>query len=132
MRHMLSPLPELDSSKQAGFRGYVSAKAKMLRKMGVERYRKEDFFDQPSEDLDSEDLADLLRGCQQIEDGLGFSAETPLDDIGVGACYALIQTFHFRVTDRRSSMGSEAITDELRCCHEVTPEVHGALFNRVR
>jgi hypothetical protein len=57
----------LDPSKQAGFRGYVSAKAKMLRKMGVENYRQEDFFDQPPEDLDPEELEDLLRGSRTGE-----------------------------------------------------------------
>ena len=131
MRRPFSPLPELEASQQAGFRGYMTAKAKMLRKLGVERYRQEDYFDQPAEDLDPDDLSELLRACQQIENGKGFSAENPLDSIDVGGCYALIAAFHFQVTDRRSSMGVGSITDELRCRHRVTPETHGALFNRV-
>ena len=131
MGFSIQPLPPLDSHRQAGFRGYLTAKARMLCKMGVERYRQEDFFDQPSADLSEEDIEGLLLACAQMDQGLGFSAEEPLNDVPVGACYALIETFHFGLSARRSTPSSDAITDEMRCRHRVTPELEGALFNRV-
>ncbi len=122
----------LDPSHQARFRGYVTAKARMLREMGVDRYRKEDFFDQPSVQLDDDELEGLMKACVQIHRGLGFSVEAPLEGVLVASCYGLIAAFHFKVAGRRSTVGSDGITHEMRCRHRVATDMEGAVFNRVQ
>ena len=113
---------------QAGFAGYCRGKARLLGTLGVERYRAEDFYSKPAEDLEESSIAGLLHGCAQMLEGQGFALATPLKGVSVRGCYALIDTLHFDVVDRTTHYG-DAFVDELRCRHRVTRQ-EGILFNQ--
>ena len=118
---------EQDAGEQAGFGGYVVCKARRLAQLGAARYREEDFFNQPSEGFDADQLQGVLDGCAQLAEERGLDADTPLTGISVASTYALIQTLHFGVVARRSQSSGEGFLDVLRCQHQVSGSF-GLLF----
>ena len=82
--------------------GYIYAKAYKFNKAGADVYRKDDFFEQPPADTEPEMLELIASGCRQILSGKGFSAEKPLQDIGVAGFYRLMELFHFESSKRKS------------------------------
>lgn len=128
---LLEPMPALDPLDQAEFEGYIGEKARLLLEWGVERYRDEDSFGQPSGDLTSEQLAGLLDSARQLGAGRGFCNDTPLDGVGINGCYVVVRTFHFKMTDRRSNNSGDGMIDEIRVA-DSDGFIRGALFNRVR
>ena len=130
LRRKKSGLKPIDPPDQARFGGYARAKASILNKVGVERYRAEDFFGMPPEDFDEEQLEGLRSGCAQVVAGKGMAPETPLEGISVPGCYALIHTLHFEVVGRQTRYVGEGCLDEMRCRHQVSGH-EGSLFNRV-
>jgi len=124
-------LPPIDSATQADAQAQINAKARRLLKLGRQRYRQSDHFDQPPEDLSDSEHRSLLHACQQFLDGKGFTGQQPLEDVGVRGLYILIQFLHFKVVQRRSTYSDGSMLDELRCQHVLTPETQVALFNKV-
>ena len=120
-----------DPAKQKAARSEVRAKARLLQKKGVRRYRMENRLDKGSSELSPELQAELLRACGQLVAGRGFSAKKPLEGIGVAACYAMLDTFHFQAVGRRSAAKEDGILDEMRCRHRVTPEKVWVVYNLV-
>ena len=76
---------------------YLFSKAFLYLKMGPEAYRRRDFFKQPSEDADADELAAIENGCRQILNGRGFSADQPLTGLGISGFYRLMDLFHFKL-----------------------------------
>lgn len=81
---------------------YLFTKAELYLKLGAEKYRKDDFFHQPSIDYTENDLELLKIGCIQITEGKGFSEQTPLHDIDVFGFSKLMKLFHF-VSESRTT-----------------------------
>lgn len=81
---------------------YIFTKAELFLKIGADKYRKEDFFHEPSERADADDLEAIRLGCEQIMQGRGFAAEKPLQNIGVSGFYRLMELFHFDYESRET------------------------------
>ena len=124
-------LPKPDPAQQKAARSYVRAKARLLQKKGVKRYRSENRLQDSTTELDPEAQAVLLRACGQVLAGRGFSSKKPLEGIGVAACYALLDTFHFQLVSRRSASVDGGILDRMQCQHRVKPEKIWVVYNLV-
>ena len=124
-------LPAHDPVQQKAAQRDVRAKARLLQKLGVRRYRTENRLQGPAAQLDPEVQAVLLRACGQLVAGRGFSADMPLEGIGVAACYALLDTFHFQAVGRRSAALEDGILDQMQCRHRLSPEKVWVVYNRV-
>ena len=112
---------------------YLFSKAFLFLKMGPEAYRNQDFFNQPSEDIDAEELELINNGCRQILAGRGFSTDQPLTGLGISGFYALMDLFHFKL--RRQSIagrmeGRRGMLDRMEMQH-VMDERLSVLFNFV-
>jgi len=81
---------------------YILSKADLYLKFGTEKYRKMDFFHEPSARADAEDLEAIRLGCEQIMQGRGFTAEKPFLNIGVSGFYRLMELFHFDYESRET------------------------------
>jgi hypothetical protein len=127
VRRTLEPISPGD---QAMFSGYICSKASTMGELGIEGYRSQDSLGRPSAGLD-EALLDALRsGCAQLVAGRGLAPETPLQELSVAGCYALLETLHFKVVGRQTQRTDRTFLDELRCEHQVSG-FRGSLFNRV-
>ena len=73
----------------------------------------------------------MVRACEQLIAGRGFSMKKPLEGIGVAACYALLDTFHFQAVARRSASKDAGILDRLECQHQAQPEKVWVVYNLV-
>ena len=124
-------LPKPDPAQQKAARSYVRAKARLLQKMGVSRFRSENPLKLPVVSLEPEVQGGLLHACGQLVAGRGFSMKKPLEGIDVAVCYALLETFHFQVVGRRSASMEEGILDRMQCQHRVKPEKIWVLYNLV-
>ena len=124
-------LPPTDPDQQNASQVDIRAKARLLQKLGVKRYRLENRLQPDTAELDPEVQAVLLRACGQLVAGRGFSAETPLEGIGVAACYALLDTFHFQAVGRRSAALEDGMLDEMRCLHQLSPDKVWVVYNLV-
>ena len=81
---------------------YIFTKAELYLKIGLDNYRKEDFFEQPPLNLDTVDMESIRNGCEQIIEGRGFDYKTPLQGLGVSGFYRLMELFHFQFESRKT------------------------------
>ena len=81
---------------------YIFTKAELYLKIGPDKYRKEDFFQQPPLNLDTVDMESIRYGCEQIIEGRGFNYTTPLQGLGVSGFYRLMELFHFQFESRKT------------------------------
>jgi hypothetical protein len=81
---------------------YIFTKAELYLKIGPDKYRKEDFFQQPPLNLDTVDMESIRYGCEQIIEGRGFDHKTPLQGLGVSGFYRLMELFHFQFESRKT------------------------------
>ena len=81
---------------------YIFSKAWLFLKIGAEKYRKNDAFNQPPLDFDEEDLQILANGCQQVLQGIGMTEQKPFTDLNVLGFYALFRLFHLDYIGRET------------------------------
>jgi hypothetical protein len=99
---------------------YLYSKAEQLLLVGPEKYKKEDFFNEPRpKDKHSLDLIQL--GCLQICTGKGLNKNNPLCDIGVFGFYDLMRMFHFDSVSRKTNHSFKYI-DKSGALDEITFE----------
>jgi hypothetical protein len=84
---------------------YIFSKAWLYTKLGPEKYRKDDAFNQPPVDFDHEDLEVLANGCRQVLEGVGLTIEKPFTEIDVMGFSALFRLFHFKNIQRKCKHG---------------------------
>ncbi len=84
---------------------YIFSKAWLYTKLGPEKYRKDDAFNQPPVDLDHEDLEVLANGCRQVLEGVGLTIEKPFTELDVMGFSALFRLFHFKNIQRKCKHG---------------------------
>lgn len=84
---------------------YIFSKAWLYTKLGPEKYRKDDAFNQPPVDFDHEDLEVLANGCRQLLEGVGLTIEKPFTEIDVMGFSALFRLFHFKNIQRKCKHG---------------------------
>ncbi|MBM66502.1 MAG: hypothetical protein CMH55_09740 [Myxococcales bacterium] len=124
------PLPPVDPDEQSFVEGYIQHKAARFLELGLEAYREGDALGRPTEPLEEGEREGLERGCQELVVGRGFSSENPLTGLSVPDFYRLMDTFHFRVTGKKSQYPKVGILDEMRVEHFAASQC-GALFNLV-
>ncbi len=84
---------------------YIFSKAWLYMKLGPEKYRKTDAFNQPPSDLDKEDLEIIANGCRQVLEGIGLTKEKPFTNLDVMGFSALFRLFHFQNIQRQCRHG---------------------------
>jgi hypothetical protein len=92
---------------------YIFSKAFTYLKMGPERYRKNDFFGQPPEDMSAEQLSLIESGCRQILLGKGLTADEPFTGLDVFGFYDLFRVLHYEKADRSTVRRPNGILDEI-------------------
>ena len=86
---------------------YIFTKAELYLKIGPDKYRKEDFFQQPPLNVAAKDMESIRYGCEQIVEGRGFNFSTPLQGLGVSGFYRLMELFHFQFESRKTKYSFE-------------------------
>ena len=112
---------------------YMFSKAYSYVQKGPSIYRKSDYFNQPSELLDKEDLDLLELACQQVLKGKGFCNLSPFEHIQVNGFGNLIQLFHFEQIERKTKHsytlnGRNGILDCIKIKHVVDGRI-STLYN---
>jgi hypothetical protein len=99
---------------------YLHYKAFVYLQLGPAEYRKGDYFNLPPEDLPRSRLDVIRSGCEQILLWKGFSAQCPLEGIGIEGFYDLLQLFHFKLAEQAIvDGGGGKILDEMQMEHVV-------------
>ena len=88
----------MDSNRFA----YIFSKAWLYLKIGPEKYRKNDAFQQPPLDYDEEDFQILATGCNLIIKGIGMTEQKPFTNLDVLGFYGLFSLFHFDDVNRKT------------------------------
>lgn len=88
----------MDSNRFA----YIFSKAWLYLKIGPEKYRKKDAFQQPPLDYDEEDFQIIATGCNLILKGIGMTEQKPFTNLDVLGFYGLFRLFHFDDVDRKT------------------------------
>lgn len=124
------PPPGVEESAVAG---YVRYKAFVYLAIGPDAYRKGDYFNLPPESWSADLLDAIRRGCQQLLDWRGFAPDRPLEGLGIGPFYRLLELFHFeRVSQELLDGGGPGqILDRMRMRHVVKGE-EIVLYNLVK
>jgi hypothetical protein len=81
---------------------YIFSKAWVYLKVGPEKYRKRDAFQQPPIDFDEEQLQTLTAGCNQIINGIGLTSQKPFTNLDVSGFTDLFNLFHFENNSRKT------------------------------
>ena len=112
------PRPPMGIEVPEGF-WYIHFKAFAFLKTGPEEYRSFDALQQPSENLPAARLQAIKRGCEQILQFRGLSADRPLEGLGVDGFYALLRVFHFVLSLQaaRSNGAADTILDRMTMRH---------------
>ena len=92
---------EEKSSVESNRFGYIFSKAWLYIKLGPEKYRKNDAFNQPPSDFDKDDLEIIAHGCKQVLEGIGLTKEKPFTSLDVMGFSALFRLFHFQNVQRQ-------------------------------
>jgi hypothetical protein len=111
---------------------YIHFKAFAFLRVGPEEYRSHDALQQPPANLPAARLHAIKRGCEQILQFRGLSADRPLEDLGVDGFYALLRLFHFTL-GQQAALGSGAddtILDQMTMRHLVDGR-ELTLYNKV-
>jgi hypothetical protein len=96
---------------------YLHFKAFTFLMVGPEAYRGHDALQQPPEHLPQARIHAIKRGCEQIVQFRGLSADEPLEGIGVDGFYAMLRTFHFTLGHRAASSDARGIIDRMTMRH---------------
>ena len=124
------PLPSVDPEEQVFVEDYLRRQAATFLKLGLESYRQRDALDRPAEPLEDEEIKGIERGCRELVTGHGFSSEEPLTGLSVPDFYLLMDTFHFRITGKKTQYPKVSILDEMRVEHFASGQC-GAIYNLV-
>jgi hypothetical protein len=111
---------------------YLHFKAFAFLAVGPDEYRLNDAFHFPPEDLPASRLDEIKRGCEQLVQFRGASAEHPLEDIGVDGFYALLRLFHFDHMGHKTLVTEQPgiVLDEMQMKHVVdSREI--TLYNKI-
>jgi hypothetical protein len=98
---------------------YLFAKSYLYLQMGPDAYRTLDAFDEPSDDLDAEDLALIESGCRQVMEGKGLTPEDPFRGLGISGFYALFRLFHFALVRQSVTPNKQGMLDRMEMRHVV-------------
>jgi len=113
------------------FYDYIRTKASLFLKLGCERYRPDDAFGRPDEQMEREYGALLEEGCRQVMEYAGLSPEAPFTGLGIEGFYLLMELFHYQVIGQRiHSMTGDYILDEMVARHRMT-NMSMKLYNQV-
>jgi len=113
--------------------GYIHYKAFSYLTQGPEKYRRDDFFKLPPQDLPEHRLETINRGCQQILQWRGLTPETALEGLEIGGFYDLLRLFHFDLKQQSALVDKDPTTilDMMEMQHVMTSE-EITLYNRVK
>ncbi len=101
---------------------YIITKALHYIEIGPDRYRVDDAFQMPLEEWVSEDLEILMKGCNQVVKGIGFTSERPFTDLGVRGFTLLFSLFHFEIIGKSTKyLGVGRILDQIKVKHVINP-----------
>jgi hypothetical protein len=98
---------------------YIFSKAESFLRLGAEKYRKGDFFQQPPANFTEEDIALLKDGCEQILNAKGLTEENPFQNLDVSGFNALMRMFHFEPF-QRSTKYQSVIEGKKGCLDKIT------------
>jgi hypothetical protein len=98
--------------------------------IGIDRYRREDFFQQPHTSFSESDLAFVGMVMAQLADGHGFKKEDPLTGIRSMGIHLLLPVVHFKFGSVFSIPMGDGILDEYTGIHVVSG-AQVVLFNLV-
>ena len=79
---------------------YIFTKAFYFMLQGPKTYSEKDALNLPDDTFNDDDINLLKIGCNQLLEGIGFSTENPLKNIGVRGCHKLFKLFHFEMVDQ--------------------------------
>jgi len=100
---------------------YIHTKADLYLKIGPNKYRKQDFFNQPDINLNQEELKIIEDGCKQILEGKGILKEEPFIGLGIGGFRILFHLFHFDTISHKAKSvtieGKKGMLDEMHLEH---------------
>lgn len=127
-----APPPPQNTSIPKTF-GYIHYKAFSYLTQGPEKYRRDDFFHLPPEDLPRDRLETIAHGCQQILQWRGLTHETALEGIEIQGFYDLLRLFHFDLKQQSALVDKDpnTILDMMEMKHVITSE-EITLYNRVK
>ena len=96
---------------------YFQQKSSLLLQLGIEAYRKQDFYKHPPSNLTAEELNGLYDGAEQIIIGKGFVHSSPIVNIALNHIVLLAHCFHFEEGRWKGQMFNDTWTDEIPLCH---------------
>jgi len=104
--NVLNQFSEIEKNNAESNRfSYIFSKAWLFIKLGPDKYRKNDAFNQPPSDFDDEILEILMKGCRQVLKGFGMSKEKPFTELDVLGFSGLFKMFHFHEIKRQCKHG---------------------------
>jgi hypothetical protein len=86
---------------------YFFTKANLFLKIGPDKYRINDYFNQPSIENSDDQLALLVLGCSQIVEGKGLFKNNPFMNLDVSGFSLLMRLFHFKTESRTTEHNIE-------------------------
>ena len=102
---------------------YIYAKVDLYLKIGTDKYRKQDFFNQPDISLNKDELLLIEVGCTQILEGKGVVKEEPFIGLGISGFRILFNLFHFDTIRHKSKsvtiQGKKGMLDEMHLEHVI-------------
>jgi hypothetical protein len=115
----LLPPPMQDLASEQWFPYFVS-KALRYLEVGAEAYRAADFFHQPRP-AGPAALKQLARGCQQLAEWRGLTAEVPLTGLGIEGMYALAAMLHLTMVEQHADFRPDgSALDRMEFAHRMT------------
>lgn len=81
---------------------YFFTKANLYLKKGPEKYRIDDYFNQPPTESTNNELALLKLGCEQVLEGKGLFKNNPFVNLDVAGFNSLMRLFHFETESRKT------------------------------
>lgn len=99
---------------------YIMTKAHNYLNGGPEVYRSTDALGFPSADWTDKDLELIKSGCEQMMEGIGFTADRPFRGLGVRGFYILFNMFHFDSVERKTKrLGIGKMLDQITFEHVI-------------
>lgn len=109
---------------------YILAKAYLYLKIGPDIYRKNDAFDMPLVEWDTEDLREIQSCFEQFLSGKGYKVTNPVENVSIGGFYAAMTTLHFEMQMQTAHMDEKYVIDEILFEH-IMQKGTIELFNKV-
>jgi hypothetical protein len=99
---------------------YIHYKAFVYLSYGPAAYREADTLGRPPENWEDAKLEELRLGCEQLVAWRGFHPEMPLEGIGIGGFYRLLEVFHFELAQQAAMPGPDGmILDRMMMRHAI-------------